>query len=227
MSLLPKTKIYVEELSELEAAMYSQFQQFHKAAVLVKCVVEDTEITKEIFDDALSPQHRFKMLQAAKDNVAFESPKPVTSPKNSSKTDRAVERKEWDDEFNPLKTKPKKPEKVSKAAKVSTLGLSESHQTTYDMFKSGHPLAAIASERHMTMGTIYSHFMVFVGKGLVDVRKIMSADRYETILQAFEGLELGNSIIPAKEKLGKDFSYEEIRLARAAQRFEGMEDNLF
>jgi hypothetical protein len=68
---------------------------------------------------------------------------------------------------------------------------------------------------------------VFVGKGLVDVRKIMSADRYETILQAFEGLEVGNSIIPAKEKLGDAFSYEEIRLARAAQRFEGTEDVAF
>jgi PIF1-like helicase/Helix-turn-helix domain/Helicase len=227
MSLLPKTKIYVEELGELEAAMYSQFQQFHKAAVLVKCVVDNTEITKEIFEEALSPQHRYKMLQAAKDNVAFESPKPVTSPKNSPKTDRAGERKEWDDEFNPLKMKPAKAPKVSKAAKATALGLSETQQTTYDMFKSGHLLAAIASERHMTMGTIYSHFMVFVGKGLVDVRKIMSADRYETILQAFEGLELGNSIIPAKEKLGNDFSYEEIRLARAAQRFEGMEDVAF
>jgi hypothetical protein len=227
MSLLPKTKIYVEELGELEAAMYSQFQQFHKAAVLVKCVVDNIEITKEIFDEALSPQHRYKMLQAAKDSVAFEKPKPVIAPKNPSKTDRVGERQEWDDEFNPLKMKPSKAAKATKSAKANALGLSETHNITYEMFKQGHPLAAIASERHMTMGTIYSHFMVFVGKGLVDVRKIMSADRYETILQAFEGLELGNSIIPAKEKLGNDFSYEEIRLARAAQRFEGMEDVAF
>ena len=221
MSTLPKTKTYVDELGELEAAMYNQFQQFHKAAVLVKCVVENIEITKEIFEEALSPQHRFKMLQAAKDSVAFAQPKTVAPAKKAPKSDRVGAEQMGEDGFNPLKMKPKK------ASKASALGLSETHQTTYDMFKQGHPLAAIASERHMTIGTIYSHFMIFVGKGLIDVRKVITAERYETILKAFDGLELGNTITPAKEKLGNDFSYEEIRLARAAQRFEGMEDLAF
>jgi PIF1-like helicase/Helix-turn-helix domain/Helicase len=221
MSTLPKTKTYVDELGELEAAMYNQFQQFHKAAVLVKCVVENIEITKEIFEEALSPQHRSRMLQAAKDSVAFAQPKTVAAAKKAPKSDRVGAEQMGEDGFNPLKMKPKK------ASKASTLGLSETQQTTYDMFKQGHPLAAIASERHMTIGTIYSHFMIFVGKGLVDVRKVITAERYETILKAFEGLELGNTITPAKEKLGNDFSYEEIRLARAAQRFEGMEDLAF
>jgi Helix-turn-helix domain/Helicase len=218
MTTIPRTKTYVDELGELETAMYSQFQQFHKAAVLVKCVVENIEITKELFDEALSPQHRYRMLQAAKDSVAFEKPKPALSPKKEAKNSGVGAEQMDDDGFNPLKMKPKK------VAKVSKLGLSDTQQTTYDMFKQGHPLAAIASERHMTIGTIYSHFMVFVGKGLMDVRKIMSADRYEMILQAFEGLELGNTITPAKEKLGDSFSYEEIRLARAAQRFEASGD---
>ncbi len=213
MSLLPKTKLYVEELGELETAMYNQFQQFHKAAVLVKCVVENVEITKEIFDEALSPQHRYKMLQAAKDSVAFEKPKPVVAPPKPTKNDRVGE-EQTDENFNPLKIKSKK------TIKPNALGLSETQETTYKMFKQGHPLAAIASERRMTIATIYSHFMVFVAKGYVDVRKVMSAKRYEMILQAFEGLEIGNIITPAKEKLGNDFSYEEIRLARAAQRFE-------
>jgi hypothetical protein len=221
MSTLPKTKTYVDELGELEAAMYNQFQQFHKAAVLVKCVVENIEITKEIFDEALSPQHRSRMLQAAKDSVAFAQPKTVAAAKKASKTDRVGAEQMGEDGFNPLKMKPKK------TSKASALGLTETQQTSYDMFKKGHPLAAIASERHMTIGTIYSHFMIFVGKGLIDVRKVITSERYETILKAFEGLEVGNTITPAKEKLGNEFSYEEIRLARAAQRFEGMEDDVF
>lgn len=230
MSLLPKTKIYVEELGELEAAMYNQFQQFHKAAVLVKCVVENTEITKEIFDEALSPQHRYKILQAAKDSVAFEKQNSISALKKSPKLDRVGEQQAEEGDFNPFKIKPTKTPKLAKPttpAKTNALGLSDTHNISYEMFKQGHQIAAIAAERKMTMGTIYSHFMVFVGKGLVDVRKIMSVERYETILKAFEGLELGNSIIPAKEKLGDAFSYEEIRLARAAQRFEGMEDVAF
>ena len=125
-----------------------------------------------------------------------------------------------EDGFNPLIIKAKKPVKPTKSSKSAATGLSDTHQTTYEMFKQGHPLPAIASERRMTLPTIYSHFMVIVGKGLVDVRKILTADRYEKILQAFEGLEVGNTITPAKEKLGDGFSYEEIRLARAAQRFE-------
>jgi PIF1-like helicase/Helix-turn-helix domain/Helicase len=214
MSTMPRTKLYVDELGELETAMYSQFQQFHKAAVLVNCVVENIEITKELFEEALSPQHRYRMLQAAKDSVAFEKPSPVYGAKKTKKNNGVGEESMGEDGFNPLKMKPKK------AAKANASGLSDTHNTTYEMFKQGHPLAAIASERHMTIGTIYSHFMVFVAKGLVDIRKIMATDRYEMILQAFEGLELGNTITPAKEKLGETFSYEEIRLARAAQRFE-------
>ena len=216
MTLLPKTKIYVEELGELEAAMYAQFQQFHKAAVLVKCVVDNTEITKEIFEAALSPQHRFEMLQAAKNSIAF---KP-TVPKKMPTVGEGTYKKTAEDGFNPLILNAKKPTKPTKASKAAATGLSDTHQTTYEMFKQGHPLAAISSERRMTLPTIYSHFMVIVSKGLVDVRKILTADRYEKILQAFEGLEVGNTITPAKEKLGDSFSYEEIRLARAAQRFE-------
>ena len=217
MSILAKTKIYVEELGELETAMYAQFQQFHKAAVLVKCVVENVEITKEIFEAALSPQHRFEMLQAAKSSVAFEAPKS----KKVEKMQASDYEKMGEDGFNPLIINTKK---TGKSQKGSKLGLTETQLTTYEMFKQGHPLAAIASERRMTMGTIYTHFMVIVGKGLVDIRKIMNKDRYETILAAFEGLEVGNSIVPAKEKLGDAFSYEEIRLARAAQRFEAADD---
>lgn len=217
MSVLPKTKLYVEELGELETAMYAQFQQFHKAAVLVKCVVENVEITKEIFEAALSTQHRFEMLQAAKSSVAFEAPKS----KKAEKTQTSDYEQTGEDGFNPLIINTKK---TGKSQKGSKFGLTETQLTTYEMSKQGHPLAAIATERGMTLGTIYSHFMVIVGKGLVDIRKIMDKDRYETILSAFEGLEVGNSIIPAKEKLGDTFSYEEIRLARAAQRFEAADD---
>ena len=44
-----KTKAYIEELTDLEATLYEHLMAFHKAVVLVDCVLEGKEITKDDF----------------------------------------------------------------------------------------------------------------------------------------------------------------------------------
>ncbi len=191
MTALSKTKAYIEELSELEMTMYEQFQRFQKAAVLVKSVVEGTEITKELIESAFNPQQRYVLLQAAKNAVSFEK-KTLIEPERES------------DSFN------------EKPPTYKANGLSNTYKLTLDLIKSGKKPTEIAKERSMTLDTIYNHLSKLVTKGLIDVENIISIDRIETIRKAFDSFEEGIGSTPIKEALGDDFSYGEIRLVRTA-----------
>ena len=191
MNALSKTKAYIEELSDLEMTMYEQFQRFQKAAVLVKSVVEGTEITKELIESAFNPQQRYALLQAAKNAVAFEKNKPYDASKDL-------------DNFN------------EKPAKYKVKDLSNTYQFTLDLVKSGKKPTEIAKERSMTLDTIYNHLSKLVTKGLVDIEKIIETDRIETIRKALAEFAEGTGSTAIKEVLGDDFSYGEIRLVRAA-----------
>ncbi len=202
MNILPKTKLYVDELSELETTMYEQFERFHKAAVLVKAVVEETEITKELFDSTFNTQQRSALLQIAKDTVAFEI----------KKTTRPVETTE-DDLFT---HKPSKPQKLTpKAPRLNANGLSETYQLTLDLAKTGKKPLEIAAERHITLDTVYNHLTKLVRQGLVDIETLVDADRIETITKAMDKMDEGMGLTETKAALGDDFSFGEIRMVRA------------
>ena len=194
MNVLPKTKTYIEELNELETAMYEQFQRFHKAAVLVKSVVEGTEITKELVESAFNPQQRYALLQAAKNAVAFDKNSPT---------------KIQEDTLN-YQTKPAKSHAANKA---------NTYQMTLNLVKKGKTPLEIARERNMTLDTIYNHFAKLVQRHLIDIETVIEADRIETIRKVLESFEEGIGTTPVKEALGDDFSYGEIRLVRAAMPF--------
>lgn len=194
MNVLPKTKAYVDELSELETTMYDQFQRFHKAAILVKAVVEDTEITKDLFVSAFNPQQRFALLQSAKNTVAFE--------KNHFK--------EAQEDTIIFQAKPPKQKASSKT---------DTYQLTLNLAKTGKTPIEIAKERSMTLDTVYSHLTKLVQRSLIDIEKIIDTERIEEIRQALENFEEGTSSTAIKEVLGEDFSYGEIRLVRAALPF--------
>lgn len=194
MNVLPKTKAYVDELSELETTMYDQFQRFHKAAILVKAVVEGTEITKDLFVSAFNPQQRFALLQSAKNTVAFE--------KNHFK--------EAQEDTIIFQAKPPKQKSSSKT---------DTYQLTLNLAKTGKTPIEIAKERSMTLDTVYSHLTKLVQRSLIDIEKIIDTERIEEIRQVLESFEEGTGTTAIKEVLGEDFSYGEIRLVRAALPF--------
>ena len=175
MNVLPKTKLFIEELTDLETILYDQFQRFQKAAVLVKAVVEGKEITKELLDSAFDVQLRYNMLQAAKNTVAFEKNQPKTLQEDS-----IIYKK---------KTKQR-----------NVNGLSETYQMTLDLAKKGKKPIEIAAKRSMTLDTIYGHLSKLVRIGLIDVEKIMPLDRIEIISEALEEFEEGQSMTTVKEK---------------------------
>jgi hypothetical protein len=193
MNVLPKTKAYVDELSELEIVLYEQYQRFQKAAVLVSAVVENKEITKELFATIINPQEHYNLLQAAKNAVAFEKNQKPEPLKDTI-----------DFDFTP----PKRP----------TKGI-DTYQLTLDMAKKGKNPLEIAKARSMTLDTVYNHLTKLVQRELIGIGKILDTERIEIIRRALELFEEGTSTTPIKELLGEDFSYGEIRLVRAALPF--------
>ncbi len=189
MNVLPKTKAYVDELSELETVLYDQFQRFPKAAILVDAVVENKEITKNLFSTILDPLEHFNLVQTAKNQVAFEKNKQPVVPKDAI-------------DFDAPPTK--RPTKGT-----------DTLQLTLEMAKAGKNPLDIARERSMTLDTIYNHLTKLVQKKLIDIEHIVEEDRIEIIRRALGLFEEGTGTTPIKELLGEDFSYGEIRLVRA------------
>ena len=95
---------------------------------------------------------------------------------------------------------------AAKAAKGETKRLS------LQLFREGHPVAAIAEKRNLAISTIESHLASFITSGEITISELVPDEKLAIILKTIE--ELGHDTLaanPVKEKLGNDFSYGEIR----------------
>ena len=98
-----------------------------------------------------------------------------------------------------------KEEKEEKAPKVDT------KQLSFDLFKEGKDIKEIAQERGMTAQTIENHLAYFIEMGDLDISLFVTDEKLDKITSYFE--KAGNrSLSPAKEALGNDFSYTELKM---------------
>lgn len=82
---------------------------------------------------------------------------------------------------------------------------------TLSMLKSGMKPADIADRRGLTLGTIETHMAQLVKTGALNIHECMDEDRLLTIVDVIREMQT-QSITPVKQKLGKGFSYGEIRV---------------
>ncbi len=176
MKVYNKTKAYCEELTELEAELFDRIMAFRKAVIVVECVLNGEEITKE----------HFKTYKTAS-NTEGGAISTVLQELSESNTAQPI----------PKASKPK----------------GETYLVTYDLYLSGKTPDEIAEIRGLVVGTIYQHLSHLMDKGKVDIKKILSEDRIQTIAAALEDID-DISIKPAKEKLGDAYSFGEIRLVK-------------
>jgi GTPase SAR1 family protein len=176
MKVYNKTKAYCEELTELEAELYDRIMAFRKAVIVVECVLNGEEITKE----------HFKSYKTAS-NTEGGAISAVL--KELSESNQA--------------------QPIQKASKPK----GETYLVTYDLYLSGKKPDEIAEIRGLVVGTIYQHLSHLMDKNKVDIKKILSEERINTIAAALEGID-DISIKPAKEKLGDSYSFGEIRLVK-------------
>jgi hypothetical protein len=176
MNQLTKTKVYVEELSELENSLHNKILTFRKAIVIVKCVLDGETITKQHFQtNSASP-----LSMVTEDLASILKRASATVPQ------------------------------VEKTAKVK----GETYLQTLNLFLEGKKIEEISEIRGLAVGTLYGHFTKLIGEGRIGIDKIMPAKRLALINAALKDLT-DNSITPAKEKLGDDFTFDEIRMVKA------------
>jgi uncharacterized protein YpbB len=90
-------------------------------------------------------------------------------------------------------------------------------QVTYELYKEGMPITAIAKERGLTLSTIYTHFARLIPQYKLSLDDIIPKDRVADILQAADATG-GVSLKAIKEQLAPDYNYGEIKLVMELQK---------
>src|SRR5260370_11936250 len=95
---------------------------------------------------------------------------------------------------------------------------SVTRQLTRAMFQQGLNMAEIAQRRNMSRWTILTHLTELLESGApLDIERLIPPERYEVIADALQ--EVGGDLLrPVKDFLGDEYSYDEIRLVRAAMK---------
>jgi hypothetical protein len=194
-----KAKGYYGELKDLERHFFKLRQVIYKTEELIRSAIQDTEFSKENLMG--SSLYRNEKSEKNEKNV-----KSVESEKNvkNEKSEKNV--------------KNEKNEKGVKGVKKEKRGKNEdgrrSSDISFDLYKEGKSIKEIAAERGCTVITIEGHLAQFVAKGELDVSLFVDPAKVAVILELAKELDTMN-LGPYKERLGSDYSYEEIRFAMA------------
>jgi ATP-dependent DNA helicase RecQ len=89
---------------------------------------------------------------------------------------------------------------------------------TLGLYRQGLSVEEIATERGLTEGTIINHLVTQLELGeQLDLAALVSPERYRVIAEVLS--QIGDERLkPAKEVLGDEYSYDEIRIVRAVER---------
>jgi hypothetical protein len=117
------------------------------------------------------------------------------------------------------KLKKQKPEQDDKIAKSKDEKMhdklnskSSTYFKSYDLFNIGLSIEQIAQERGLSSNTISDHLSEYVKNGTLKATQFMNDNTFAVISKAFEGTSLPTELKPIKDKLGDDYSYNDIRI---------------
>lgn len=110
-----------------------------------------------------------------------------------------------------IDAKPIKATRKEKSHAIKT----DTKTASFNLFKAGKSIEAIAMERNMTNATIEGHLSYFVGIGEVDINTIIPADKQVFIKSAIEKRGSVSTTI-LKEILPDNITYGEIRMVMAS-----------
>ena len=99
------------------------------------------------------------------------------------------------------------PEPPPKVPKIKT----DTKLLSFELFKAGKSITSIAEERGLALSTIETHLADFVSLGELDIFELVDRDKVDTISQYFLEHRI-RSTKAAKELLGEDYSYGELRM---------------
>lgn len=109
------------------------------------------------------------------------------------------------------------PSKVKKeTSEKNALAKSDTKTVSFNLFKEGKDIAAIAHERGLTIGTIEGHFIPFIQAGQIDINELLDIKKQKLIAAAItiHGAASHKTLI---ENLPAGISYGEIKMLLAAE----------
>lgn len=104
----------------------------------------------------------------------------------------------------------KKP-RSSNRSQPKSQSSSNTKQESFDLFKKGKSIKAIATERNLGLTTIESHLSHFIAEGSLKITELVDKDRVRKIIKIILLHGQDSALKPIKDTLGKDYSYGEIR----------------
>lgn len=81
-----------------------------------------------------------------------------------------------------------------------------------ELYREGKRLEEIATARNLTIGTIEGHLITFISSGEVDIHFLIAPEKLTTVMTLMQ-LQPNIRSAEIREKLGPEFSYNEIRAA--------------
>ncbi|MCH2229078.1 MAG: helix-turn-helix domain-containing protein [Crocinitomicaceae bacterium] len=185
------TKQYNEELEELDMLLTETILKLKKSKKLIEAVMNGQTLEKKYIWTEDLKNYKLTKIELVKTEMRAEN---ATF--------------DFDTDFIQLKTKKSKKE-TSKAKKEST------YDITLRMIRGGSSIEEIARERQLSSGTISAHCVRLLKTEKIDLNQVMDSKRINKLYDIFEEYQ-GGSMTPLKEKVGDDFSWDELKLYQAS-----------
>ncbi len=191
---ISKTKVFIEELTELDQLQIEAILKLKKGRLLIELALSGREITREvIWNEELK---NYKIAKIAK----------IKQEKRQAKSLLDMD-DENGEEFIPIQ--------ISKKSQKETKIKRSTFELTLDLIREGNSIDQIARARQLSEKTINGHFITLIKSEEIDLSDVMSDERIRQLATFFEGYT-ENSLTPLKEKLGNKVTWEELKLYRAS-----------
>ncbi|MGS4345933.1 helix-turn-helix domain-containing protein [Myroides odoratus] len=181
-------KTFFTELEALEDQTIKAVLDLKKAKLIVDLVIKKERLTKENLRSLEVGEYRINHLTH------------IASLLRTSRLDLQDEY----DLIEDLKTKDKQ-KKEKKEKKKSTFVL------TYELWKEGLRVDAIAQERKLTPTTIFSHLAKLIADGKIEISEVLEESKIKRLEQVFSANE-GKSLTDIKNASNNEFTWEELKL---------------
>jgi hypothetical protein len=185
------TKTFNEELEELDQVLTDTVLRLKKARILTEALLTGRELDKHVIVNQEVKNYKTTKVSMVRNEL------------RESKTTF-----DFDTDFIEVKTK-LSTKKVSKIAKISTYDL------TLEMLKDGKSVEQISKERQLGETTIYGHCVRLIRLEKLALDEVLERDRISALSDIFDQYD-GMSLTPLKEKVGNDFTWEELKLYQSS-----------
>lgn len=187
---MKKAKSYFEELLLLEELQTKAVLRMMKAKLLIETVASGAEISKESLHSEALKTYRSKKAEAIREEF-----KRLNITLIEDETD--IQR------YSSVKKGKKEPKK-------STV------QETYELWQQQTSIKEIAAIRKLTVQTIGGHLAKLIETKKINISEVLTEDKIRALSEAFKDYQ-EESLNALKEKYGDAFTWDEIKMFRAAQ----------